>query len=183
MQPIQVIRRVCGGILAGIALISSAPSAAHQSAHVHGLVRLDLAIEAKLLSVQIQAPLDSLLGFEHRPRTAAQKAAAENLLKQMNNSAALIRPPQAANCQPSKVSIQADALQPSKPAAKQEEEHNELEASFEFNCENPEQLSFIEIAFFDTFKRIQKIEVQMVGVKGQAKQVLKRPDRILKVRQ
>jgi hypothetical protein len=44
---------------------------ANEESHVHGLIRMDLAIDAKTLTMQIEAPLDSLLGFEHRPRTEA----------------------------------------------------------------------------------------------------------------
>jgi hypothetical protein len=66
-----------GGVLLLVALGVSCSALAKEGAHVHGLVKLDVAVDAKTLTVQLEAPLDSLVGFEHRPRTAAQKQAAE----------------------------------------------------------------------------------------------------------
>ncbi len=154
---------------------------AHGGAHVHGLIRMDLAIDGKTLTVQIEAPLDSLLGFEHRPRTSAQKQAAETMLKQMNNVNALIQPAKAAICKSTKVNVQSTVLQPPKSAESKEAEHADLEASFEFFCEQPEKLTVVGLGFFDEFKRIQKIEVQVAGPKGQSKQTLKRSNNTLKL--
>jgi hypothetical protein len=179
-QPLQ--QRLCGLLLLMMALGMATSAAAKESAHVHGLVRLDVALDAKTLIVQLEAPLDSLLGFEHRPRTAAQKQAATTLLKQMNNGASLIRTEAAASCKPTQTAVQSDALQSTSPASSNAEEHADLDAKFEFTCEQPDQLTFLEIGFFDAFKRIQKIEVQVATSKGQLKQTLKRPESKLLLR-
>ncbi len=158
---------------------------AKPGAHVHGLVKLDVAVDAKTLTVALEAPLDSLLGFEHRPRTPAQKQAADALLVQMNAGASLVQPEAAAMCKPTKTTVQSDALQSAAPAAgkgAKEDEHADLDASFEFSCEQPDKLTFIELGFFDAFKRIQKIEVQVAGAEGQSKQTLQRPAKVLKLR-
>ena len=162
----------------GISVSSS--SFASEQAHVHGLVHLDVAVDASTLLVQLEAPLDSLLGFEHRPRTDAQKRAVDNLLKQLQQNANLIRPNAEALCKPIKTTIESEILKPNNPK-KTEDEHAELEASFELNCEKADKLNTIEIGFFDTFKRIKKIEVQVASSKGQLKQSLKRPQKIVKL--
>lgn len=181
MKRTQTVRRLLGGLLFWGALGMAAHAAGHESAHVHGLVRLDVAMDAKTLTLRLQAPLDSLLGFEHRPRTAAQQQVADALLKKMNNGATLIRPQGAASCTSTKVSVESEALQPLKPAGSQDQEHADLDASFEFTCEQPDKLAFIEVGFFDAFKRIQKIDVQVAGPKGQSKQTLKRPDSMFRL--
>jgi len=154
---------------------------ANEESHVHGLIRMDLAIDAKTLTMQIEAPLDSLLGFEHRPRTEAQKQTAGTILKQMNNVNALIQPAKAAACKSTKVNVQSAVLQSQKPAGTKGAEHIDLDASFEFICEYPEKLTVIELGFFDEFKRVQKIEVQDAGPKGQSKQTLRRPNKLLRL--
>jgi hypothetical protein len=180
-QPQPFLNRLQSLLLVAV-LGVAATAHAKEGAHVHGLVRLNVAIDAKTLTVQLEAPLDSLLGFEHRPRTAAQKQAADALLKQMNDSTALIRPEAAALCKASKVTVESETLQSTKPAGDKDEEHADLDASFEFTCQQPDKLTFIEIGFFDAFKRIQKIEVQVAGgPKGQSKQTLKRPSKMLKL--
>jgi hypothetical protein len=60
-------------ICVAMALVLTSPAAvlAQEHAHVHGLVSLNVAVDGRILTVQLEAPLDSLLGFEHRPRTDA----------------------------------------------------------------------------------------------------------------
>ncbi|MBC7781251.1 MAG: DUF2796 domain-containing protein [Proteobacteria bacterium] len=170
----------CRMVLASALAGSSAALA--QGAHVHGLVRLDVAVDVKTLTVKLQAPLDSLLGFEHRPRTPAQKTAAGAVLERINDVSALVRPEAAAMCMASQTNVESETLQSSKPAGGKEAAHAELEATYQFTCAQPDKLTFIEFGFFDAFKRIQRIDVQVVGGKGQFKQTLKRPDKTLKLR-
>lgn len=181
MKRTQPFRILSSGLIFFATLGIAAAVAAHESAHVHGLVKLDVAVDAKTLTVHLEAPLDSLLGFEHRPRTAAQKQAAEAVLKQMKDGAALIRPEAAALCKATKATVDSKVLQSAKPAGGKDEEHADLDASFEFTCEQPDKLTFIELGFFDAFKRILKIEVQVAGAKAQSKVTLKRPDKMLRL--
>lgn len=196
MSKTRPCRKRAGTLLwcaAFLTLSSPLPASAKQGAHVHGLVKLDIAIDAKTLTVQLEAPLDSLLGFERRPRTAAERQAADALLKQMKESPTLIRPEAAAGCTRSKTTVESQTLQQPAPAAGQgakagakdearQDEHADLDASFEFSCEQPDRLTFIEIGLFDAFKRIQKIEVQVAGAKGQSKATLKRPEQLVRLR-
>jgi hypothetical protein len=181
MKSIKFFKNAVACLFLVVSPVSTKFVFAHGDAHVHGLIRMDLAIDAKTLTVQIEAPLDSLLGFEHRPRTSAQKQAAETMLKQMNNVNALIQPAKAAACKSTRVNVQSTVLQSPKPAGSKEAEHADLEASFEFLCEHPEKLTVIELGFFDEFKRVQKIEVQVAGAKGQSKQTLRRPNKVLRL--
>lgn len=177
--------RLCG-LLTICALALPVPLLAKQSAHVHGQVKLNVALEGKTLSLQLEAPLDSLLGFEHRPRTAAQRAAADSLLKRMNDGAALFRPDATALCSAIKTSVESPTLTAPAPSeaapSGKEPTHADLDLSIEFNCEKPDQLGGIDVLLFEAFKNIQRVDVQVAGAKGQAKQSLKRPDKRLKLR-
>ena len=42
-------------------------------AHVHGVATLDIAVEARKITVQLESPLDNLLGYERTPRTDAER--------------------------------------------------------------------------------------------------------------
>lgn len=169
-----------------LAVLHFSPAAhATEAAHVHGSMQLDIAVDKHLLGVQLEAPLDSLLGFERRPRTATERQAADALLKQMTDAAALFKPDAAAQCALMTVSLESAALQATAPAAgkdaDKESEHADLDANYEFNCAHPDKLTVIEIGLFDAFKRLQKIKVQMASSKGQSKQTLKRPDKLVKL--
>lgn len=175
-------------ILVWIALLAlSVPwstARAAAAAHQHGVVKLDIAVEGKTLTIGIEAPLDSLVGFETRPRTTAQRQAAEGALKLMNDGSALFRPDAAAQCSLVATTVNAEPLTPAAPAttaAAQRDGHADLEASYAFSCQQPAQLARIEQALFGAFKRIQRIEVQVVGARGQSKQNLKRPATSIKL--
>lgn len=161
-------------------LVVSTPALAQHKAHVHGVVKLDVAVQGATLSVQLEAPLDSLVGFEHRPRTDAQRQAAAAALRQLNDGAALFKPDAAAGCTLTRTEVNGDALQPAAPvapgaAAPKDGGHADLDASYEFTCTTPAQLAGLEQALFSTFKRISRIEVQVAGARGQARQTLRRP--------
>ncbi len=174
------------GLAVGFAVLHLSTSAqATEAAHVHGLMHLDIAVDKELMTLQLESPLDSLLGFERRPRTAAERQAADAVLKQMADAATLFKPDAAAQCVPTKVSIESAALQPASPAAgkdgNKESEHADLDASYEFKCAHPDKLTAVEIGLFDAFKRLQKIEVQVAGAKLQSKQTLQRPNKVVKL--
>lgn len=164
------------------ALVLPAPLPAREGAHQHGVVRLDVTLDARTLTLQIEAPLDSLLGFEHRPRTAAQRQAADGVLKRINDGASLIRPDADAQCTLAKTTVESEVLQAAKPPGAKDEEHADLDATFQFTCQQPDKLAAIELGLFEAFKRIQRIEVRTAGAKGQSKQTLKRPDKLLRLR-
>lgn len=171
------------------AAIFSANAAAKEAAHVHGLMRMNVAVQAQTLTVQIEAPLDSLLGFEHAPRTAAQKAAADALIKSLNEDRSLVRPAAAANCSPTKTVVDAAVLKPAdkvaaakKDGQKPDSEHADIDISYEFNCAQVDKLDTLTLGLFDAFKRLQKVEAQVVTAAGQSKQTMTRAQPVLKLK-
>jgi len=166
-------------ILAIALLCASGTAWAAGKAHEHGALKLDVAIEGNKLTIAMEAPLDNLLGFERAPRTDAERKAAADVLARLRSpdkGAPLFVMDAAAQCRLGKAEVQAPVLEPgAKSAAK--DEHAELDASYEFSCAKPEELRSLDVGLFDAYKRIQRIDVQVVGPKGQAKVTLKRPAR------
>ena len=148
-------------------------------AHEHGALKLDVAIEGNKLTIAMEAPLDNLLGFERAPRTDAERKAAAAVLARLRSpdkGTPLFTADAAAQCTLSKAEVQAPVLEPgAKPAGK--DEHADLDASYEFTCAKPDELRTLDVGLFETYKRTQRIDVQVAGLKGQAKVTLKRPAR------
>lgn len=170
------MRSFCLLPAAGLLACVSGPLSA-AGAHVHGLVNVDIAVDGPVLVVQFEAPLDSLVGFEHRPRTAAQRQAADSAVARLNRAASLVRPDAAAKCVPTDTRVQAEALQPVAPGAPAPaaSEHADLQASYSFRCAAPEQLKALELGLFAAFARIQRIDLQVAGPKGQTRLTLRPP--------
>lgn len=155
-------------------LLALAASAgwAHEAPHVHGTVKMDVALEGDKLSVALEAPLDSLLGFEHRPRTAAQRDAAAKLLAQLRAGPG-VTPDPAAGCTLASTTVEADALTAGEPATRgKDTDHADLDASYEFTCARPQDLRKLDVQLFDAFKRIRRIEARFAGPQGQSARVL-----------
>lgn len=153
-------------------LAASAPA----QAHVHGAVQLDVAVDGPMLTLTLEAPLDSVLGFERAPRTAAEKKAAQDALSALRASGPLFTPDPAAGCVFQSATADSEALQPGAKAG----EHADLDATAEFTCARPERLHRIDLGgLLDRFPRIQRLQVQIVTGQGQFKQTLQRPARVL----
>jgi hypothetical protein len=169
-------------VMSGLPLVASPAALAHK-AHEHGAMKLDVAIEGNKLTLVVESPLDNFLGFERAPRTDAERKAATELLARLRNpnqGTALFGLDAAARCTLSKVDVQAGVLEPgAKTAAK--DEHADLDASYEFDCAQPGELRVLDVGLFDAYRRIQRIDVQVAGTKGQSKVTLRRPARSVRL--
>jgi hypothetical protein len=147
------------------------------------VVKLDVALDGNKLSVALQAPLDNLLGFERAPRNDAERQAAAALLARLRSpdkATALFAPDAAAQCVLAQPQVQAAVLEPiTKRQA--DNDHADLDATYEFSCTLPTQLRALTLGLFDAFPRLQRVDVQVVGPKGQAKTTLKRPAKVVKL--
>lgn len=159
-------------LLAGPIAASAEPA---QQAHVHGQIRLDVAIESPTVVIEMESPLDNFVGFERAPKTDAEKKAAEDAIAQLRAADQLFKIDPSANCKLGPVTLRSAALDLGKPEANAPEGHANLDATFAFNCTNAAAVKFIEVGLFPAFKAARQIEVQIAAPQGQFKRTLKRP--------
>ncbi len=159
---------------------------ADQHAHVHGVIKLDIAVDAQLLTLQMDSPLDNLLGFEHAPRSAAEKLAVQRLVQSLRAADQRFKINPQAGCTlrkvelvsstlglgPSSSALSASAASTAPPA---EQAHGDLDGTFEFNCTHTAKITSIDLVFFEVYPHARQIEVQIITPKGQSKRVLSRP--------
>lgn len=144
--------------------------------HVHGAGSLQVVVEGDELTLDMDTPLDNLLGFEHEPRDDKQKAAVRKMAQTLRDAAKQFVLTPAAHCTLTSVRLVSSVLDPkllgeeSKPkqAAKEEAGHADLDASFSFRCANPKYLRDVEVKLFDNFRNLHQLDVQLVGPHGQA---------------
>jgi hypothetical protein len=171
----------CGTTLALLAAAAWAGKA-----HVHGVVAVDATADGgAALSVQLDAPLDSLVGYERRPRSAAERAAADAALASVRSGGWVVVPA-AAGCTLAGVEVDAPVLQatpaPNAAATPAGDGHAELAATATWRCRTPAALQAVELALFERFARIQRIDVQVAGPAGQLRHTLRRPARTVPLR-
>ncbi|WP_034293417.1 DUF2796 domain-containing protein [Herbaspirillum sp. RV1423] len=168
-------RQIIATILGSSLLLSSALALAHE-AHVHGVGKLDVALDGKTLSLHLDSPLVNLIGFEHAAKSAKDKQAAQDMAKTLRNAAAVFVSSPSAECKLSEVKLNSAAIEPAllgettagKPAGREDHDgHADLDADFVFQCAQPERLQKIDVKLFDAFKGFNSIDVQLVTGKRQ----------------
>jgi hypothetical protein len=151
----------------------AAPAQAHK-AHVHGVMNLNLAIDGPVLTVELVTPQDSLVGHERRPRPGAETTAAGAALALLREAPRWLQPDAAAGCSAGSVTIVPGKLEGAAPAGEKDTGHADVEARVEWRCRAPAALRGADVLLFDAFRRAERIEVQVVGGSGPAKQTLRR---------
>lgn len=139
-------------------------------AHVHGNAEMQVVVDGKQLVIDLQSPLDSLVGFEHAPRTEKQKQAIKAMDERFAAPATLFVPTPEAKCtaEPGILNLPFSADGAANKGKQDKDVHSELEATIRFQCEQPAELKGMEVRLFDAFTRMHRLEVQAVSPRGQS---------------
>ncbi|HVK53413.1 MAG TPA: DUF2796 domain-containing protein [Burkholderiales bacterium] len=159
-------------ICLGMVVLAAGSVAYGADAHVHGAARLEVAVDGKNVTMELLSPLDSVVGFEHAPRTEKQKVVARNALEQLRKADAMFTLTPEARCAVTSVNLDAPALAAQQASGKKASEHKdgdhaELSAEYSFVCEQPDSLRGLEVKLFDNFSKLRRLDVEVVGPKGQ----------------
>ncbi len=158
-----------------VALLAHSTIAHAAKAHVHGIAKLDIAVESSRVTLHFDSPLDNLLGFERAPRTDAERRQVDAVITKLGDAAAMFRIDPAAQCKPAGVELTSAALKLGKPDPKEEKAgHADIDANFAFDCVDASKASFVDVGLLG-FSQLQRLEVQVATPSGQFKRDLKRP--------
>lgn len=164
-----------GGLLCGLA----APLARAGKAHTHGVAQMLLTLEGPVLSLELDMPLDTLVGFERAPRTEAERQSARQALTRLRESAAtLIRTEAAAQCSLESAGVTAPVLE---QGGVPQQGHADAQVRYRFHCAQASGLASVDVNLFEPFRRLERLEVQMVTERGQGKTVLRRSNTTLRL--
>lgn len=170
-------------VAAFLSLALAGHAGAHTpKAHVHGEATLNVVVDGPQLELQLEAPLDSVLGFEHAPRTEAQRQQVRAMAARLRQAQSLFEPTPEAGCSLTSValasaSLPADLL--GEPATAQaagaaQGEHADLDATFRYRCAAPERLRGLASSLQKAFPGIGTLKVHVVGPRGQKAAVFSR---------
>lgn len=132
------------------------------AAHVHGTAKLAVAVEGARLAIHLESPLDGLVGFEHAPNSAKERATATAALKTLRAGERLFVPTASAGCRLSGAHIEAPVLEGQKSDG-----HSDLDADYHFDCARPDLLKGVAVNLFKTFPGIARIDAVVLTGKGQ----------------
>jgi hypothetical protein len=147
--------------------------------HEHGHGRLNIAIEGKRVSMELQVPGADIVGFEHEASTPEQKAAIEKAKATLGDALTIFQLPAGAGCAlaDARVAIEAESHGHEHEEADHEEatghedeeehHHSEFHVTYALDCSAPEKLTGIEFKYFDAFAGAQELDINVVTEKGQ----------------
>jgi hypothetical protein len=158
------------------ALAAGQPASGQPPAHQHGAARLQVSLEGRALLIGYEGPAENILGFEHAPKSDAQKKTVARAEEQLKQPGQLFVTPPAADCraQPARVEMKL-------PASGSGETHSEIEAEWRWECAKPEALTHIDVGLFKAFPRLKQLSAQVVTAQGQKTAVLKPKTARLKI--
>lgn len=144
-------------------------------AHVHGAATMNVAIEGKSLYLEMTSPAIDIVGFEHQPRTAAQRAAIGRAMKILEQD--LFVPSAAAGCTLLNATVATELSADeehghteeahARGGEESEEVHSEFTGTYRFECARPQQLRQIGVNLFTVFPSLEEIEAQVLTNSGQ----------------
>lgn len=180
------IAYLLGAGLACTALTVSAEEHRQLGAHVHGHGRLNIAIEGKKLSMELEVPGMDIVGFEHEANTPEQRAAVAQAKAKLANALALFGPEAKAGCELEQVKVSVEAghvdehehEHEAQGAGGHEEEaghqHSGFHAEYTLTCSSPSRLTSMTFEYFNAFAGAQELDVTVIAPKGQSSFEVKR---------
>ena len=173
-------------------------SAAAQSTHVHGQGQVSMAIDQNLISMTLESPGADIIGFEHEARTAEEKTAVAEALKQLSDPMFVIQLPGSASCKVIQASSEVASENGDEGHADHDEdedheehadhdEHEEHEneahgsfiAEYQLECTNIAAINSITFVYFDHFRNAQSLVVVLIDKNGQHQHEINRDNPIL----
>lgn len=150
----------------GALLAMPAAAVGEHSPHVHGEARLELLQDGARVSVRLEAPGESLLGFEHAARTARELSTVATLRDNLSAPLWWLAPAPANACE-------ADPATPATftvAGGDQDRDHDhhggdthtEVIVEVTLNCADPSQLQAMEVKLFSAFPALQRIRASLL---------------------
>jgi uncharacterized protein DUF2796 len=135
--------------------------------HVHGTGTLNIAIEAKQVSMDFSAPAADILGFEHQPTTPEQEKTLADAKASLSEPLSIFALPAAAGCSKISANVAFNAEQ-GQPGSSADHQHADFDVDYVLTCEAPQKLTQIDFPYFKRFFRAQKLNVTVVSEAGQS---------------
>jgi Protein of unknown function (DUF2796) len=160
----------CCAAVAALVVTPSITIAHELGAHVHGVANLEIAVDQNTLTLDLSSPLDNLIGFEHQPRTAQQKAAVRTMADNFNKAEQYFVPSPEAGCMLQSAKLDSPALIKNKSAKSENGDrvHADLDGEFVFACKQTDKLHDLEVKLFASYPNLHKLNVEIAALRTQA---------------
>ncbi|MEM9014038.1 MAG: DUF2796 domain-containing protein [Pseudomonadota bacterium] len=175
-------------------------SARSHGAHTHGAWELFAALDGSKLSLTAKGPLVDVLGFEYAPKTNEERQSVEALVNRLETPEVMIALDGRGQCalsSPVAVSLPDGFLGENEHDGDDDhtEQHhhdadhadpdihaNDLEISYQFECDAPKRLGSITVSAFEAFPSIERVDSVFLSGTAQAAERLSPDAQTLKLK-
>ena len=165
--------------------------ARQKDSHEHGAAKLMMAMEGKKLQVEFEVPSESLIGFEHLPKSQSNRKNFNEAIKKLSDPSKLFSMPNKAECLLVGTNVSQSLFSNEEDhghdESKKEEEHghdeseksgihSEFKSNYYWNCQHLDEIDSIGTELMSFFPRIEEIRVNWISNYGQGSLELESKD-------
>jgi hypothetical protein len=158
---------------------SGAGERRQEAAHVHGIAEINIAVEGAKAAVEFHVPAESVMGFEHEAKSAADQKKRDAALKTIQQKIAemvIFEPGRGCKFSPGKVVIaeEHEGTAHASGQGSKSGEHREVRAEFSVVCQKPLAGSRVRFGVSKVFPDIHEVQVQALGDAQQSGATIKK---------
>ena len=169
-----------------------AESSRQKDSHEHGAANLKMILEGEKLQIEFEVPSESLIGFEHFPKSQSNRENFSDAIKILSDPSRLFSMSSKAECLLVGMSISQSLFSNEEEHGHDESEeehghdesekseiHSEFKSNYSWNCHHLDEIDSIGTQLVTFFPKIEEIRVNWISNNGQgALELESKEDRI-----
>ena len=154
--------------------------ARQKDSHEHGAAIIKMVMEDEKLQVEFEVPSESLIGFEHFPKSQSNREKFNEAIKIISDPSKLFSQPIKAECLLVGMNVSQSLFSNEEEHGDDESEkseiHSEFESNYYWNCQHLDEIDSIGTQLMSLFPRIEEIRVNWISNNGQGSLELESDD-------
>ena len=154
--------------------------ARQKDSHEHGAAKLMMVMEGKKLQVEFEVPSESLIGFEHFPKSQGNRKNFNEAIKILSDPSKLFSIPIKAECLLVGMNVSQSLFSNEEEHGHDESEkseiHSEFKSNYYWNCQHLDEIDSIGTQLMSFFFGIEEIRVNWISNNGQGSLELESKD-------
>ena len=155
-----------------------------KDSHEHGAAKLMMALEGEKLHVEFEVPSESLIGFEHFPKSQSNRKNFNEAIKILSDTSKLFSIPIKAECLLVGMNVSQSLFSNEEEHGHDESEkseiHSEFKSNYYWNCQHLDEIDSIGTQLMSFFFGIEEIRVNWISNNGQGSLELESKDDLIK---
>ena len=148
-----------------------AQAARQKDSHEHGAAIIKMVMEDEKLQIEFEVPSESLIGFEHFPKSQSNRENFNKAIKILSDPSKIFSQPIKAECLLVGMNVSQSLFSSEEEHGHDESEkseiHSEFNSKYQWNCHHLDDLDSIGTQLMNIFPRIEEIRVSWIAENGQ----------------